>query len=589
MRIKNLFLSLAAGIICITVSAQYDAKSKTVNFGGYVTSSTDNSMDLVRALADCKRLGAKRLVFPKSTYRFRPDSLNKFMTYISNNGDYMRCFAFDLTGMSNLEIDGQGSEFLLKGYVCAFYVNQARNITLRNFTVDYERTFHSEGHILEVTDDHMDVLFSNEYPYYVDADKHLRFMDDEGVEYPWYYMLEFDSKKRETAYMVGDQWTGGDVTTIDMGDGTVRFLRKGLRGTVGNVINFGIAYRAVPVVTVSDSEDFAISDVTIHHGGGMGIIAQRTRNLSVNNVKMIPTPGKDRVVSVAADATHFVNCSGYIKMENCVFLNQTDDATNIHGVYYRIADILSDNRIMVELANGAQHGFDYLKAGMKIEFVDQKSLVTYAHGTIKSVYTINDHKFMVTMAKPLPKDIAKNHAIAGCDEYPEVLISNCVVGNNRARGFLLGSRARTIIENNKFHTPGSAILLEGDARGWFEQSGVRNLIIRNNVFDNCNFDNWNKGAIGCGSGIDREHFKTSFYNRNILVENNVFNIHRAPILYLYSVDGVTFRNNVINVTGSSYPTKLSPDNPPSLFQLWECPNFVEQNNVVNFGDPEQDK
>ena len=573
--LKTTLVAIATVFAAVTASAQYDSRTKTIHFAAYATNPADNSAAVVRALNDCKRLGAKKLVFAKGVYRFRPDSLKSFMTYVSNNGDYSRCFAFDLTGIENLEIDGNGSTFLFKGYVCPFYVNEAKNITLRNFIVDYERTFHSEGHIAEITDEYMDVTFSKEYPYYIDEQKHLRCVDDEGVEYPWYYMLEFDNVKKETAYMVGDQWTGGGVPAEDLGNGRVRLKKKGLRGTVGNVINFGIAYRKVPAITVTDTKGFALHNVTLYHAGGMGVIAQRSRDLLLDSLVVTPAPGKDRVVSVAADATHFVNCSGYIKMYNCHLSNQTDDATNIHGVYYRIADVVDQNRIMVELANNAQYGFYYLKPGLKLEFVNQQSLVTYAYGKIKSLYNISDRKFMVTLAEPVPAGVEKGHAIAGCSEYPDVHIKGCYFGNNRARGLLIGSRNRMLIEENTFHTPGSPILLEGDARGWFEQAGVRDVIIRNNTFDNCNFDNWNRGSIGCGSGIEREYFKESYYNRNLLIENNKFIIHRTPVLYLYSVDGITFRNNTIIATDEKYPCSVDKSDTDALFQLWDCKNFVK--------------
>ncbi len=577
MTFKTAVLALCSTLISLAAAAQFDSKTKTLDISAYINkygTPNDISPAVVKALADCKRLGAKKLVFPKNTYKFRPDSLKKFMSYVSNHGDYVRCFAFDLTGQENLVIDGQGSQFLFKGYVCPFYVNHAKGITLQDFSVDFERTFHSEGHILEVTEDYADVEFGKEYPYYVDEKKHLRCVDDEGVEYPWYYLLEFDPQRQETAYDRGDQWTGMNIECEDLGNGRVRLNRKGLKGTPGNVYSFGIAYRKVPGITIADSRDVNIQRVTLYHAGGMGVIAQRSANLLIDGLQIVPAPGKDRVVSVAADATHFVNCSGYLRMYNCTLRNQTDDATNIHGVYYRIADVLTDNRIFVELANDAQYGFDYLKPGLKLEFVNAQSLVTYAYGSVKSVYAVNDRKFMVTLSGAIPDSVKAGDAIAGCSEYPDVHIKGCYFGQNRARGLLLGSRSRMLLEENTFHTPGAAILMEGDARGWFEQGGVRNVIIRNNTFDNCSYANgrWDNGVICCGSGIDQKYWPVSYYNRNVLVENNKFIIHRAPLVRLYSVDGFTWRNNTVQTDDTKYPCQVDKANLDALMQFWSCKN-----------------
>ncbi|MBO4729899.1 MAG: right-handed parallel beta-helix repeat-containing protein [Bacteroidaceae bacterium] len=566
---------LAMVLLSLPLSAQYDKRTRTVNMASYLNrygTDRDKSPAVVHALNDCRRLGAKRLVFPKGTYSFRPDSLKGFMTHISNNGSYVRRFAFDLTGIRNLEIDGGGSLFLFKGYVCPFYVNEAASISLHNFTVDYVRTFNSEGHIEAVSDSTMTVRFSDEYPYYVDTDNRLHFVDDEGVEYPWYYLLEFDPKRMETAYMARDQWTGSALPAEDLGQGRVMLKRAGLKGIPGNVINFGIAYRTVPAITVTDSRDVSVKNVTLYHAGGMGVIAQRTRNILIDSLWVTPAPGKDRVTSVAADATHFVNCSGYLKMYNSHLAQQTDDATNIHGVYYRIADVMKDGRIMVELANDAQYGFDIFKAKPRIEFVSAKSLVTYAHGKVKNYYVINDHKFMVTLSTPTPANVKKGDVIAQEGDYPDVHIKGCYFGNNRARGLLLGSRNRMLIEDNVFHTPGAALLLEGDGRYWFEQAGVRDVIIRHNTFNSCNFGVWGNAVIDTGSGIDKEYYDRSFYNRNLLIEDNTFRIHRSRLLYLYSVDGVNFRNNNLEIDRKTYPSTIDIVSESNLYHTDNCRN-----------------
>lgn len=571
------FLLLAMAFCAVPdASAQYDKRTKTLNIASYLArygTEADCSPAVVRALQDCRKLGARRLEFPKATYRFRADSLCSFMTHISNNGSYMRCFAFDLTGQQDLEIDGGGSLFLFKGYVCPFYVNHAKRVRLRDFQVDYERTFHSEGHIEAVSDTAMDVRFSQEYPYTVDNQRHLRFVDDEGVEYPWYYLLEYDPQRMETAYMVRDQWTGANIPAEDLGSGRVRLHKAGLKGTVGNVMSFGIAYRMVPAITISDSRNVEISNVTLFHAGGMGVIAQRTHNILIDSLSIMPAPGKDRINSVAADATHFVNCSGSLRIYNSLMVNQTDDASNIHGVYYRIVDALSDNRLCVELANDAQYGFDMFRQGLPIEFVDAKSLVTYAAGKVKDYYRVNDQKFMLTLASPAPAEVKRGDVIAATDAYPDVHIKGCYFGGNRARGLLLGSRKRMLIEGNVFRTPGSALLLEGDGRYWFEQAGVRDVIIRNNTFDNCNFGVWGSGAIGCGSGIDRDCYDKSFYNRNLLIEGNIFRIHRAPIVDMYSVDGIVFRGNRVVSDAETYPNSVRQEDTDALFRLQNCKNF----------------
>ena len=191
---------------------------------------------------------------------------------------------------------------------------------------------------------------------------------------------------------------------------------------------------------------------------------------------------------------------------------------------------------------------------------------TYARRTVKSVRRLNKVYTEVTFTEPLPDGVEPMHVVAADDEYPEVLIKGCRMRGNRARGLLLGSRNRMVIEDNYFHIAGAAILIEGDANYWYEQSGVRDVVIRRNLFENGNYGSpgWGSACIAVGSGIpDRE---TSRYHRNIRVEGNTFRVFDPRIVNLYCVDGFVFtRDNVIEYT-DDYP-----------YVLDEKRNFITRN------------
>jgi parallel beta-helix repeat protein len=295
--------------------------------------------------------------------------------------------------------------------------------------------------------------------------------------------------------------------------------------------------------------------VTLHHSGGMGILAQRSKDILVEEVKVTPAPGNTRIISLTADATHFVNCSGKLTLKNCLFENQKDDATNIHGIYVRVMRRLSDTELEVKLVHRQQHGFEVLSPGAAVELVTGRSLVTYGKAVVKAVVPVNKEYTRVTFTDKLPERTGESDVIACAGAYPETLITGCVIRNNRARGILLGSRAKTVVENNTFHTPGTAILLEGDGRFWYEQAGVRDLVIRKNTFDNCNFGVWGKATIEVGAGIEKECRAASRYNRNIVIEDNLFKTFgHGSFVQVYSVDGLTIRANRVETT-EAYPAK----------------------------------
>ena len=59
-----------------------------------------------------------------------------------------------------------------------------------------------------------------------------------------------------------------------------------------------------------------------------------------------------------------------------------------------------------------------------------------------------------------------------------------------------------MVEDNHFHNPGAAILIAGDANYWFEAGAVRDVTIRNNHFDNCNYGVWGQACIEISPEIE---------------------------------------------------------------------------------------
>jgi len=566
MNTRNSFTIYILSVIIASAGGLIESNAGTIDitaFGAKSGDGSDTVPALKAALEQCRKSGSHKLVFPKGRYDFRPDHAHEKYVHVSNNDEGLKRTAFQLTGIENLEIDGKGSDFIFHGFLCPFLLQDAKNITLRNLSINYVRTFHSEGKILTLEDDGVDLEFAETFPFDVrngvlvftdgkkDNDPKTTVKSRE-ILYPYGSLLEFDAKKRETAFMARDYGAGSGLPAKRIGDRKVRLLMPKFKGTPGNILVFGAARRDVPGITISDSENVKISSVNIYHCGGMGIIAQRSKDLELMLVKVTPAPDSGRIISITADATHFVNCSGRITMSYCLFENQKDDATNIHGIYARITRKCGPNEIEVKLMHPQQYGFDFIKPGMKLELVHGPSMITHGDTEVKSVKRLNKEYTHVTFKSELPKELAEGDAVASKDGYPEVNINHCIMRNNRARGILLGSRAKMVIEDNVFHSPGAAILFEGDARFWYEQAGVRDCIIRRNVFDSCNFGVWGNSCIQVGSGIDKACRPTSRYNRGIIIENNIFRVFDPRILNIYCVDGLVFRNNRIEKS-TEYP------------------------------------
>lgn len=555
-----------ASIIPIETAAAREAAVVDMAAFGAKPDGSDTTPSVRAALEKVRSGKATKLTFPPGRYDFHPERASEQYLFVSNNDEGLKRIAFPLTGLEGLEIDGGGSTFVFHGYTVPFLIDKSRGITLRNFSVDFNRPFHSEGRVLAITPDHLDLEFSNEFPHEI-RNGVLVFTDGKKASgpattvtsgeflYPYGSLLAFDPVKRETAFMAKDRYKVGEGIAADkLGPSRVRLKIPDISAKVGDVLVFSPKNRDVPGMVISDSSGIHLTEIALHHCGGMGVIAQRSEDLFVKKLRVTPPPGGARIVSLTADATHFVNCKGRIELVDCLFEQQKDDATNIHGLYAKITHIFSPNRFEVTLIHPQQAGVDFIKAGTRLELNDGPSLQEEGFATVKSVERINKQSSIVGIEGTLPESVIVGDSVADADaNTADVLIKNCVLRGNRARGVLLGSRGRMVIEGNTFHVPGAAILFEGDSRFWFEQAGVRDVVIRGNTFDNCNYGVWGTACIQVGSGIAEEFRKTSRYNRNIRIENNLFrSFGRVPLLSIYSVDGLTFVDNRLERT-KAYP------------------------------------
>lgn len=545
----NRFL-LTVGMFWLLFSFSCGPKEgKTIYLSDYLSqeeAQTDAEPAIRAALEAVKAEKASKLVLPGGTLHIRPDKAFEKYQFISNNDESLKRIAFQLDGFENLTIDGNGTQLIFTGFISPFNLEDCKNVTVENLSIDFTRPFHSEGTITNVFDGGYDISFAEEYGAEVNNGL-LRFRDKEGRTYPYGSMLEFDVNKREPAYYAQDIWLWGGVNAAKNEDGSFRFLGKDKVGTPGNIVIFGALARYNPAFTLADCEGVTIRDVEVFHCGGMGVIAQRSRDIELNKFNVVPPEG--RMVSATADATHFVNCGGYLRMIDCTFKNQKDDATNIHGLYMAVDSVTAPDRMMVRWHNSGQYGVDFIRPGMTLELVDNENMNTYARREVKDVNRLNKIFTEVTFTEPLPEGVEKRHVVAADDEYPEVLIKGCHFSGNRARGLLLGSRAPLVVEDCYFHVPGSAILFEGDGNYWWEQSGVRDVTIRNNIFENGNYGSpsWGSACIAVGSGIPKRD--DCRYHKKIKVSGNTFRVFDPRIVNIYCVDGFEFApDNKIEMT-----------------------------------------
>ena len=576
--------------LSVTSCNNPDKKGENVLFNTEI--AEDATPSVVARILQAEENPISEIKFEKGTYHFYPDKGFEKFCYISNHGDLMVKTPFPIFNMKDLTIDGQGSTFIFHGVIIPFLIDESENITVKNLSIDWHEAFHSEGLIVANDEKNktFDMQISEEYPY--DIRNGQIYFIKEYYEHTIGQSILYDPERKAIAF---DTESYTNITTKTKSTSTfnldkIQYKYEYDKRDVG-FKNIGTEYRIMveelkpglvrvhghkkkmpqvgmiltmkgeqglnrvsPAFRVTHTNGFNAKDINVHHAGGMGIIAENSSDLILDSFNV--TPSKGRMVSTTADATHFVGCRGKVVLKNCTFQNQLDDASNIHGTYQKIVDVLDDYRIGVRMGHHQQQAFVVGQSGDNLGLVRlSNSFFPYDKVTIKKIDYLNSRYQIITLNEKLPSDVKPGDLVENLDAYPDLLVQNCNISNNRARGLLISNPVNTVIENNFFHTEMEALLIPVESGHWYESGNAANVVIKGNTFQDCQHSGFNRGVIRFDTDDDNENIAF----KNIEITNNTFNQFDNLILQITNADGVLFEGNTITNSGT-FP-QLHLENP----------------------------
>ena len=477
---------------------------------------------------------------------------------------------FALEGWYGLTVEGNGAEFLFHGRLIPFALNGTTDCTLRHFSIDFVQPQIAQAEIVENSAGRGITLRMAPWVNY-------RVTEDSGLETydkSWTNRLgaaiAFERDTRHIVYNTGDLGLNTDGIE-DLGDRKVRLPKwHDARLVPGTVLAMRSWHRPTPGIFLNECRDTRIEDVKVHYAEGMGLLAQRCTNVTLEKFGVCLRGSDDpRYFTTQADATHFSQCRGHIRSNGGLYEHMMDDAINIHGVYLRVKERRDDYTVLASYEHGQAWGFAWGDPGDEVQFIRSRTMETA--GAVNRIAAIESagqagvtgaKAFVIRMEQPLDSAIAGGEAfgIENLTWTPTVEFRHNVVRNNRARGALFSSPRRTVVEDNLFdHTSGTAILLCGDCNGWYESGACRDLLIRRNTFINAltSMYQFTNAVISIYPEIpDLEQQKAYFHGGKrgaIRIEDNTFEAFDAPLLYAKSVDGLVFKDNVLRTNNDYRP------------------------------------
>ena len=566
------FITILAAFAVLGSYGQKVLSMKDFNIEGV----KDVTPIVVEALEKCKKEGYSSLVFPKGTYHFYPTFAPEFFCEITNNDNGLKRTSFPLIGFRDFVVDGNGSDFIFHGKIIPFIIEESSNVKVTNINIDWEVPFTLEG--LVVANDVSKHTFDIEVktPYVVEFGRLYLSLEREDSPYErkygkrfamWeHYNLEiaenifWDPKTMAPLYNTQlYHIPERGVKAEEIKKGVIRLSAKMKNlPPIGSIfVSKGdyLQNRTSPAFRVFKSKNLEFKNVNVYHAGAMGLIAERSEDITLDGFNVVLRKGSGRMVTTTADATHFCNVKGTVIIKNSIFENMLDDATNIHGTYLRVNKIIDEYTLAVETYHPHQNGYLFGEEGDFVKIVDQKNLGYKTDSLIlKKVKRINEKITYITFDKPITGNVDIYDGVENISWHAAAIIENNVVRNNRARSFLITTPRKVVVRNNKLSSQMATFSITGDLGLWNESGFCDDLLIENNVIENSVFGGNGAQAIFF---IEPQYFdknnKEGKYSKKITIRNNIIKTFDSSILVAASIDGLIFENNQIIQTDTYKP------------------------------------
>jgi len=547
-------------LLCITLITEMKtigdggipAMIDVTTYGANPDSGQDATAPFQRAIEAAKELGRPvTIVVPKGKYDFFSTHANRRRCYFSNatedGSDAVRTIALDLRGLKNLTIEGAGARLVMRGNMTMLVAQGCQDLSLRGLEFDFARPTVSEitavqkGQGFWIGRVHRDSAFRL-------AGKRIEWYGEDWSNF--HDLVQHFDPENQTTWRGGDP-TAGATQLAELGDRQIRFdVPPEALGNVvvGRTYQFRNVKRDETGMWFDRSRNVSLENVSVRAMAGFGILFQFTENVNLRHVVVAPDPATARTCASAADILHFSSCRGRVRVRDCVLSAAHDDAINVHGTHLRVTEKMGERQIRVRFMHGQTWGYAAFQAGDEVEFVRKDTLLPYSNAKVMGLeMTENPREQILTLDRPIPEGLALNSdALENTTWTPSVEVSGCDISRVPTRGILVTTRRPVRIVDNRFsRIPMPSILVEDDARGWYESGSVHDLLIEGNSFEECS------------GPVVEVNPQNSVYSdgvhRNVRVMHNGFLRCGLPLVSTRALNGLWFRGNRVHYGSATAP------------------------------------
>lgn len=494
--------------------------------------------------------------------------------------DSDKVYAFLFEGAHNLIFEGNGADFLItKPGVNLARINQSKRVILRNFSIDYEISNHTQGWVTEVNPEEkwLKVKIDENWPdpdmeHFKIADYKWAFIKDrndplsfkEGTEYRLY--LNGWEHVEQNTWIYHTRYTS-KLKTIEPGDPFVQISR--IDGSNISIIR---------------SEDITLHQLRLYESRGAMLSSGHSSRVNYIGIDMAPREGA--WLSAGADGSYNACGREGPWVEDCTFNALGDDNLVIKGYRAFVIDVVNDSTFALV---HARHRFtdspgnwwsleEYEVSGQKwevapgdqIEIIDPlKKKVVSKPKVIKT--ELRSNSVVVTTDQPVTgirKGVNPDsslHIVNRSNSLPGFVVKNNKFLNAPRFGLLLKSSDGLIVNNTFENHCEKSIAMVNHCQEF--GAHVENILIKGNRFVGAG--GWPIGtaetalhSIARQKGIQRNIFSTvagafliphgqwdvveneSVELSNIhIIENEWYNWRQLSALTIMNARNVTIKNN----------------------------------------------
>ncbi len=546
-------LPLLSLLVSLPVAAQRQDTVRVAEFGLRPHTYVNAVGPLREALRACRERGARVLLFEPGRYDLWPEGAERREYFISNTSSEEECPSKEKTvgllleRIGDLTVEGCGATLMFHGKMTMLALDGCENVVLRDLAFDFERPGGSEITYVRAEPGRTEVRLHRDARYEV-ADGRIHLFG-EGWRSDRNHCIEYDPDSERFFYSEG--WNRLAASAAEeLAPGVVRFATPAdFRPKVGNTLTVRDIIRDQVGMFLFRSRGIVLENLRVRYMHGLGIVSQYSRDVTMRGVRCEPREGSGRLLASSADFMHFSGCSGRVRVLGCRFVGAQDDPINVHGTNLRVVRRIDDRTAQLRFMHAQSYGFDAFFRGDTVAFVRAATMERYASACVADVRRLSDREVEVRFDRALPPGMEPgSDCVENLSCTPEVEVRGCYFSRTSTRGTLMTTPRKVVIADNVYYKTGmSAILIEGDAAGWFESGPVCDVTIENNTFVDCAYNGGPNHAVIGINPSNTEVDPERPVHRNIRIAGNRFRTFGNPVLSAKSTADLRFEGNEIVV------------------------------------------